>query len=243
MTSSPLRALGVIPARGGSKRVPRKNLRAVAGVPLVLRAMRSAGASTRLTQWVVSSEDEEVLELVRAQDAQAALQRPAALAGDETPGWAVLQHALASVEALGGGPFDVVVMLPPTAPFRTGHDIDETISAMAEHGVPSAASVVRVPHDIHPLKMKHIIDHRLTPVVEAERGRTMAHQLEPVFVRNGAVYVSRREVIARGLTLADECAAYVMPRERSVDINEPFDLMLAEFMARSGPGAAAELVS
>lgn len=243
MTSASLRALGVIPARGGSKRVPRKNLQPVAGVPLVLRAMYSAAASVRLAQWVVSSEDDEVLELVRDRDPQAGLRRPDALAGDETPGWAVLQHALASVESLGSEPFDVVVMLPPTAPFRTGHDIDQTIAALVEHGVPSAASVVRVPHDFHPLKMKHIDDHRLTPVVEAERGRTMAHQLEPVFVRNGAVYASRREVIARDTTLAEECAAYVMPRERSVDINEPFDLMLAEFMAGSGARAAEEISS
>ena len=228
-----LRILGVVPARGGSKRIPRKNLQEIEGVPLVVRAMNSARQAARLTRWVVSSEDPEILALARSMGQVYALERPDDLAGDLVPGWAVLRHARSVCEATDP-PYDVIVMLPPTAPFRTGEDIDATISLLEVSGAPSATSVAPVPHDMHPLKMKFLVNGFLDPVVDVERGRTMVHQLPSVYVRNGAVYASRVAVIARGQTLDERCAAYIMPRERSVDVNEPIDLELARLMAARG---------
>ena len=89
---------------------------------------------------------------------------------------------------------------------------------------------MQVEHAIHPLKLKVMEGSRLLPYLEEENGRMAEHELPKVFVRNCAVYATRREVIDKGLVIGNDCRGYVMPRERSLDINEELDLMFAEFL-------------
>ena len=219
--------LGIVPARGGSKRVPRKNLRSLGGKPLVSWALDAAVRASRLTHVVLSSDDDEILAL--APSTVTALRRPAEIADDRAPAIAYVRHAL---ETLGPerGPFDAVCIVQPTSPFTTPADVDAVIGLLLDTGASSAVSVQQVEHATHPLKMKRMAGTQLLPYLEDERGRMSEHELEKVYVRNGSVYVSWCRTIAGGSILGDDSRGYVMPRERSIDINDELDFAFAEFL-------------
>jgi CMP-N,N'-diacetyllegionaminic acid synthase len=221
--------LAIIPARRGSKRLTRKNMRILAGKPLTAWAIEAARAARHIDHLVVSSDDPEVLELAR-QYGVATIERPAELATDESPAIDFVRHAVKTLEEQGQGPFDAVVIIQPSSPLTTAADIDETIELLERSGADSAVSVMRLDHAVHPLKMKTLDGDRLQPYLEEERGRMAAHELPEIYVRNCSVYVTRRSVIERGQVIGDDCRGYIMPRERSLDINEDLDLAFAEFL-------------
>jgi CMP-N,N'-diacetyllegionaminic acid synthase len=228
--TAPLTTLGIIPARGGSKRLPRKNVRSLGGKPLVAWPIEAARGARRLSGLVVSSDDREVLDVARSYDPRLALVRPAEISGDEAPAIDYVRHALAELEGSGQGPFEAIVILQPSSPFTLSADIDATIDLLASSGADSAVSVMQLDHAIHPFKMKVLDGNRLLPYLEEERGRMAAHELPEIYVRNCSVYATRRTSIERGQVIGDDCRGYVMPRERSLDINEELDLMFAEFL-------------
>jgi CMP-N-acetylneuraminic acid synthetase len=225
-----LSVLGIIPARGGSKRLPRKNVRLLAGKPLVAWTIEAARGSRRLNRLVVSSDDPEVLRIAHDYDPRLALERPASISGDQSPAIDFVRHALKALETTGAARFDAVAILQPSSPFTSAADIDATIDLLATSGADSAVSVVQLDHAIHPLKMKVMEGDRLLPYLDEERGRMAAHELPTIYVRNCSVYVTRRQAIDRGQVIGDDCRGYVMPRERSLDINEESDLLFAEFL-------------
>jgi len=222
--------LGIIPARGGSKRLPRKNVRMLGGKPLVAWSIEAALGARRLESVVVSSDDREVLDVARHYDPGLPLVRPAEISGDESPAIDYLRHALSALEGSGKGPFNAIVILQPSSPFTLAADIDATVDLLASSGADSAVSVMQLDHAVHPLKMKVLDGDRLLPYMDEERGRMAAHELPEIYVRNCSVYATRRASIERGQVIGDDCRAYVMPRERSLDINEEFDLLFAEFL-------------
>lgn len=225
-----MRALGIIPARSGSKRLLRKNMRLVGGRALVARTIDSARAATSLAHLVVSSDDPDVLELAGQIDPSLPLTRPSALASDTSEAIDYVRHALNTLDS-GRNLFDVIVILQPSSPFTTAADIDGTVALLGTSGADSAVSVVALDHAIHPLKLKRMAgDGRLLPHIEEEHGRMAAHQLPQLYVRNGSVYASRRAVIDGGEVIGADCRGYAMPRERSVDINDELDLRFAEFL-------------
>jgi CMP-N,N'-diacetyllegionaminic acid synthase len=224
------RVLGIIPARGGSRRVPRKNVRPLGGKPLLCWAIEAAAAARRLDRLVVSSNDPEVLDLARRFDPALPVLRPAELAGDRSPAIDYVRHALRCLDGSGEGPFDALVILQPTSPFTLPADIDATIDLLERSGADTAVSVMAVDHAVHPAKWKRMEGDRLVPYLEDERGRMAAHELPPVFVRNCSVYATRRHVVDGGQVIGADCRGYVMPRERSLDINEELDLAFAEFL-------------
>jgi len=226
-----MKALGIIPARAGSKRLPRKNVLPLAGKPLVCRVIEAALKAKQLKRVVVSSDDPEVLRLAGAYDPKLPLQRPAALAADTSPAIDYVRHALASLEGAGEGPFDVVVILQPSSPLTLPEDIDGTVRLLESSGADTAVSVMKLDHAIHPYKLKIMQDDRLLPFLEEEQGRMAAHELPELYVRNCAVYATRRHVIEYGQTIGRDCRGYLMPRERSVDINDRLDYEFAQFLA------------
>ncbi|MEU8824086.1 acylneuraminate cytidylyltransferase [Streptomyces sp. NPDC048636] len=139
-TSSSRRVLAVIPARGGSKGVPAKNLAAVGGVPLVARAVRECRASRLVTDVVVSTDDSGIAAAARGAGAEV-VQRPPAIAGDTATSEAAVIHAMDACEALGGGPVDVVLLVQCTSPFLVREDIDGVAAAVVEKGADSALTV------------------------------------------------------------------------------------------------------
>jgi CMP-N,N'-diacetyllegionaminic acid synthase len=225
-----MRVLGIVPARGGSKRLPGKNLRLLAGKPLISWVIEAAVKATRIDRLVVSSDDDEILKVSRKHDPSLVLKRPSELADDRSPAIDYVRHALATVEADGSSQFDAVVILQPSSPLTWSQDIDASIDLFETTGADTVVSVVQIEHAIHPLKLKVMNGSRLLPYLGEEKGRMAEHELPKVFVRNCAVYATRRKVIDQGLVIGDDCRGYVMPRERSIDINEELDLMFAEFL-------------
>lgn len=235
MKSSLHPTLGIVPARAGSKRLPRKNVRLLGGRPLVAWVIETALASRLLDRVVVSSDDPEVLAIAAAHGPGLALERPTALATDTAPAITYVRHALETLEARGEGPFESVVILQPSSPLTLPEDVDATLELLAASGADSAVTVVRLDHAIHPAKLKTLDGDRLLPYLEEEAGRMAAHELPEVYVRNCAVYATRRAVVEEGEILGADCRGHVMPRERSVDINDAMDLSFAEFLvARRG---------
>lgn len=224
-----MRSLGIVPARAGSKRVPGKNVRLLGGKALVAHAIEQAREARLLTTVVVSSDDPAVLELARGYEGVIALARPAELATDTAPAIGYVQHVLSHLGGLGER-FDAVAILQPTSPLRLASDIDACLAHLDTSGADTCVTVAEVEHAAHPLKLKRMVGDRLVPLLEEERGRMMAHELPPVFVRNCAVYASRVAVIASGEVIGADCRGVLMPRERSVDVNDELDLAFAEFL-------------
>ncbi|NLH72429.1 MAG: acylneuraminate cytidylyltransferase family protein [Verrucomicrobia bacterium] len=225
-----MRTLGIIPARAGSKRLPRKNVLPLGGKPMVCWVIEAARKAQSLDRLVVSSDDPEVLALAAGYDPGIVLERPAELATDTSPAIEYVKHALVSLERRGEEPFSVVVILQPSSPLTQPDDINATVQLLLRTGADTAVSVVRLDHAIHPVKLKIMEGDRLLPYLEEERGRLAAHELPVLYVRNCAVYATRRYVIESGQIIGADCRGYVMPRERSIDINDELDYRFAEFL-------------
>jgi CMP-N,N'-diacetyllegionaminic acid synthase len=234
-----LRVLGIVPARGGSKRLASKNLRLLGGKPLVAWAIEAAQAARRVERLIVSSDDSHVLEIAANYDPALPLRRPDELCTDTSPAIDYVRHALAMLEESDQHRFDAVAIIQPSSPFTTAADIDATIDLLETSGADSAVSVMEVSHDLHPLKFKTMQGDRLLPYFEAEAGRMAAHELPRVYVRNCSVYASRRATLEAGQIIGDDCRGYVMPRERSLDINDSLDLSFAEFLLSQNHSAPA----
>ena len=198
--------------------------------PLVAWAIEAALEAQTLDRVVVSSDDEEVLQVARDLDPRLPLRRPDALAADDSPAIDYVRHAIEVVEA-EGAKVDTLVILQPTSPFTTAADIDATVQLLRSSGADTAVSVMEVDHAIHPVKLKVMNGDRLLPYLEDEAGRMAAQELPRLFVRNCSVYASLRPVIDAGPTvIGPDCRGYVMPSDRSVDINTELDLAFAEFL-------------
>lgn len=208
----------MIPARGGSKGIPRKNLAPLGGKPLLAWTLEVARESGALTRLVVSTDDEEIARLAEAYGAEVLL-RPAELAADDTPMVDVVRHAVAAV-----GHCDVVVVLQPTSPFRRPHHVDEAVRLLADTGADAVVSVVEVPHQFRPESLMDIVDGRLVA-----RGSARSRQDKPVvYARNGpAVLVRRADRLLDDLYEGD-CRPYLMSLRESVDVDGLADLELAE---------------
>ncbi len=237
--SDNFRLLGIVPARGGSKRLPKKNLTIFDNKPLVSRAIETALAAERLDRVVVSSDDEDILRIARDYDPDIALERPAEISHDTSLAIEYVQHALRVLEGQGEAPFDAVCLIQPSSPLTRPSDVDATIELLQRSDVDSAVSVSKLDQEFHPLKLKVLDGDRLLPYIEEERGRMAAHEIPAIYTRNGSVYVTRREAIDEGKVIGDQCLGHVMPRELSIDINDEIDLAFAEFMLNRQPHATA----
>ena len=224
--------LGIIPARAGSQRVPKKNLRLLGGTPLVARAIESALEAKTLDRVMVSSDDKEVLSLARGYREVIVLRRPKELAQSNSPAIDYVKHSLNFVESEHVEQVDIVAIIQPSSPFTSPDDIDGTVNLLEQSGADSAVTIMKVDHAIHPKKLKILTDDRLLPYIEDENGKMMEYELSNVFVRNGSVYVTHRYVIETGVFIGNDCRGYLMPRERSLDINEEIDFLFAEFLSQ-----------
>lgn len=224
-----MRVLGLIPARGGSQRVERKNLAVLGGETLVRRALDTALAARCFATVALSSEDPEILaeadglEVVR-------IERPAELATDTARSLDAVLHALDVVE----GEFDAVGIVQCTSPFTAPEDLAGAVEMLERTGAGSVVSIARVQAGLHPLKLKRLEDDRLLPWLEDDR-MAPSHELPELWVRNGSIYLTRVETLRRGQILADDQRGYVMPPERSHDVDTPEDLAFAEFLLSGRP--------
>ena len=234
MLSERATVLTVIPARGGSKGVPRKNVRSVCGKPLIAYTIETALAARHLFHRViVSTDDEEIATVARQWGAEVPFRRPLELAGDDVPTAPVLQHAVAFVEQEDRMRVDWVCLLQPTEPFRTVGDLEEALALALAGGCDSVISVVQV-FAHHPILMKRIEEGRLLPYCVEEKEGTRRQDYRPAaYMRNGAIYLTRRDVlIEQGSIWGQVIRPYVMPAGRSVSVDTELDLKLVALLMR-----------
>ncbi|RIX47312.1 acylneuraminate cytidylyltransferase family protein [Paenibacillus nanensis] len=218
-----IRILGIIPARGGSKGVPGKNIRQLAGKPLIAWTIEAALKSKYLDKVIVTSDDDDIIRISLAHGAEVPFKRPETLAQDDTPGITPVLHA---IDQMPG--FDAVVLLQPTSPLRNHADIDGSIERFAELSAPVVSVSLQ---EKSPYWMFRLGDEdRLEPIM----GRTSTlprQELPTLYTLNGAVYVSAIEELRKTESfVTDKTAAYIMPKERSLDIDTILDFQLCELL-------------
>jgi CMP-N,N'-diacetyllegionaminic acid synthase len=225
--------LGVIHARGGSKRIPLKNLKLLAGRPLLSYMVEAAMQSRLLDRVIVSTDHPEIARLAREGGAEVPFLRPAELAED-VASELVTQHAVRFVEA-EGYPVRIVLTMQPTTPFCTAEDIDACIARLME----SELDTVFTACEIHErpewmYRRDESSEGRVVPftgrLVQGDEG--ISQKLPKLYIPNGAVWATRRPVLMeQGLITGPEAGMVVMSRERSIDIDEPLDFIVAEALA------------
>jgi CMP-N-acetylneuraminic acid synthetase len=224
-----MRVLGIVPARGGSKAIPRKNLRQVAGRPLLAYTADAVRESRRLDRAVLSTDDAEIAAAGTAVGLEAPFLRPAALAQDDTPMMPVLRHAVEEMAARGFAA-EAVVLLQPTSPLRRGVHIDQAIDLLESTGADTVVSVVDVPHQFNPGSVMRLDGERLQ---RYEPGATVLRRQDKprLYARNGpAVLACRVGVLDRGSFYDGDCRPLIMAADESVDIDTGWDLELVEFI-------------
>lgn len=224
-----MKILGVIPARGGSKGIPSKNIKSLNGKPLIAYTIISA-LNSELDSVVVSTDSEEIAKVAKEYGAEVPFLRPADLASDAASSMPVAIHALEQMEVLNQTKYDAVMLLQPTTPFRNENDINEAIRILNEKQSDSVISVVDV-GGTHPARMKYIENGLLIdpPFCEVKENQNR-QELEPMFIRNGAIYLSKRNTLLKGTYKGETCAALLMPSNRSVNIDTLFDFEYAEWL-------------
>lgn len=231
-----MRVLGLVPARGGSKGVPRKNVAPLLGRPLLAWTAEAAVAARTLCDVVLSTDDDDIAAVGERCGLRVPFRRPAELARDETPMLPVVLHALQALRALdgAGAEYDAVCLLQPTNPLRRAADIDGAVRLLERSGADAVISFVAV-GEKHPARMKHVdADGRVTdpPFAEAMEGQRR-QELPPLFLREGSIYLTRRATLERdGSFRGRDCRAWIVPPERACNVDEPLDLIIAEQLLR-----------
>jgi len=224
--------LAVIPARGGSKAVPRKNLRLLAAKPLVEYTFQAAKTSKLLDRIILSTDDEEIAHIGRENGIEVPFLRPSELAEDDTPTLPVIQHAINFLEEKENYKPDYIVILQPTSPLRTAEHIDEALKILIQTGADSVVSVVELPHQYNPYSIVRLEEDKLIPFSKASENYNQ-RQCKPLFyARNGAaIYAFKYEtLICKNSIYGDDCRPYLMSKADSVDIDDMVDFDFAEFI-------------
>lgn len=222
--------LTIIPARGGSKGVPRKNIKMLGGKPLIAYTIEAALQSKSIGRLIVSTDDQEIADVSESYGATVPFLRPPEFASDKAKAIGVVKHALLEMEKLDGQEYNTVVYLEPPSPFRSVGDIDESVKLFFEYNPGSVVSVFKA-NQFHPILMKQIENNQLKPIWKDEPEGVPRQMYQPTsYMRNGAVYVIRGENIKNDIFYGDPVIPYIMPEERSICIDGMLDWYAAEAM-------------
>lgn len=223
------RILCVIPARGGSKGVRGKNIRAVAGKPLIEYSIELAKRCPFLYRTVVSTDSEKIAGIAKGCGGYVPFLRPKRLAGDRTPMVPVLQHAVNFIESEDGIKIDYVLLLQPTNPLRVLSDVKGCVDKAIATKADSVISVARV-ESVHPMLMKKIEGDLIKPYCIDEKEGTARQDYKPyAYMRAGGIYVVRRDVLMNtGSIRGSISRPYIIPAERGLGIDDEIDLLTAE---------------
>jgi len=223
--------VGIIPARGGSKGIPRKNIRKLAGKPLLAYTADAALGSKLLSRIILSTEDEEIKQLGLKLRLDVPFVRPADLAEDKTPGLSVIQHAVRTLEVEENYCCDIIVVLQPTSPLRTSQHIDEALNIFLSDNADSLVSVTEVDHNLNPYSVMRLKeDGTIEPFLEYDENKNL-RQLKPVFyARNGAaIYICTYDcLMGKNSLFGDRILPYFMKKEESFDLDDQIDWKIVE---------------
>jgi CMP-N-acetylneuraminic acid synthetase len=224
--------LALIPARGGSKGLPGKNVRLLLGESLVSRAGAAARESGVVDRVIVSTDDDAVAAEARRAGIDVPFMRPSSLAGDDTPMLPVIQHAVDTLQAQGWRA-EIVVLLQPTSPLRTPSHVRDAVTMLRETGADSVVSVVEVPRHMSPDYVMRIENGELRPFLEGGERVTRRQDARPAYVRDGTVYAFWRSTLERcGSLYGEHCLPLAVPAAMSITIDTAEDWAEAERMLR-----------
>ena len=222
--------VAIIPARGGSKGVPRKNLREVGGRSLLVRAVEACLGAPAIARTIVSTEDAEIAEAARRAGAEVPFMRPAEFASDTAATIPVLRHAIAALEAEGAR-ISGIALVEPTSPFRNSAHVQAAARRFTEgdcRAVLSVMPLTRKPENIF-IKDRHLRRYIEKPDLRYARRQDMAHLCR----LNSALYVVGRDDLIKHATLSPEPLGWIeMSELESFNIDSPIDLEMADFLAR-----------
>ncbi len=227
------KVLALVPARGGSKGVPRKNIRAFGGRPLLNWTLEVARDCSIIDRVLLSTDDVEIAEAGRILGAHVPFMRPADLAKDDTPDFPVFEHAMAWLEKNEKTRPDIVVWLRPTSPLRAPEDIEKAVRLLQDTKSHAVRSVCAVEH--HPYWMKQMKNDKLFPLISGmdETQFSRRQLLPPVYRLNGAVDVILcRAALEHKALFAGDVRGYLMPADRSFDLDTEMDFEVAEALLR-----------
>lgn len=217
------RVLAVIPARGGSKGLPGKNIRDLGGKPLLAWTIEAALGSAYVDKVILSSDDEAIIQTARRHGCEVPFKRPAHLATDNAATIDVLLHAMQSLPQ-----YDLVILLQPTSPLRSSADIDKALETLLSHQATSCVSVTtpsKSPYWMFTLNQ----DDCLSPLIDPAYSRSRRQELPEVYSLNGAIYIAEAEWLAEHKDfIGPQTCAYHMPPHRSLDIDSLLDLRIAD---------------
>jgi len=226
------RILGITLARGGSKGVPGKTTKLVNGLPLLVYTIQEA-LMADLSRYIVSTDCPEIRKVAHQAYAEAPFLRPASLATDEATSVDALRHAVAWCESEEGEQYDYVIELMCTNPMKKKEDINACIKKLIETGADSVIGVTKVGAH-HPARMKVIVGDKLVDFCVPETSFRRQDLQPDAYVRNGSIYAMRRDILMdKHIRCGSENSRpYIMPEERSVNIDTPLDMLVAEALLR-----------
>jgi CMP-N,N'-diacetyllegionaminic acid synthase len=220
--------LAIVPARGGSKGVPGKNLRPLAGRLLIEYAAEAARLSGVVDRTILSTDSTEIADAGRRIGLEVPFLRPAELSGDDTPMLPVIQHALAELTARGWTP-GIVVLLQPTSPLRRPEHVRQAVELLRQSGADSVVTVVEVPKHLSPDYVMRIQDGVLRPFLPEGASVSRRQDARAAYSRDGTVYACRRDTLDRfGSIYGTDCRPLVIPAGQSLSIDTPDDWARAE---------------
>ena len=232
MTSSAV--LGLVPARGGSKGVPGKNVRPLAGSTLLEYTSRAARESGVLDRVILSTDAPEIADAGRRAGLEVPFMRPASLAADDTPMLPVIEHALAETAKHGWVP-SIIVLLQPTSPLRRPDHIRDAVNLLRETNADSVVTVVEIPRHLSPDYVMRIDGGRLKPFLPGGQRITRRQDARPAYSRDGTVYAFRRSTLERwGGIYGDDCRPLLIDVRESLSIDTQDDWEQAERVLTAG---------
>ena len=227
-----MNVVALITARGGSKGIPRKNLAPVAGKPLIAWTIAAALASRHVSRVLVSTEDAETAAVSRAHGAEVPFLRPPELAHDDSTSFDVAAHALRWLAEHDHSEPDYLLLLQPTSPLRTAADIDGAIDLSRERDADAVLGVCEA--SPHPYLARRVDDRGvLADFIPLAQKPSRRQEYPPAYILNAAIYLNRpASLLATRSFQPPGALAYIMPQERSLDIDSPWELRLADLLLR-----------
>ena len=227
--------LGIIPARGGSKGIPRKNLRLVGGKPLIHYAIEEGKKSRLITRLILSSEDEEIIDYCKNKGIEVPFKRPLQLAEDDTPMLEVVLHAIDFFKKEESYCPQYIIILQPTSPLRTHRHIDEALEKLINSDADSIVSVIEVPHNFNPYSVMEFNGKYLRAFLKFDESLNLRQKKPKFFARNGPAILAFTYncLVNKKSMYGEKILPYFMKKEDSFDIDEEIDLKIAEYILQN----------
>ena len=218
--------MAIIPARGGSKSVPNKNIRELGGKPLIAWTIEQANKSKHIDRIILSSDDDKIINIAKNWGCEVPFKRPKEIARDDTAGIEPVIHALQTLQER----YDYIVLLQPTSPLRKVEDIDRCIKLCSKKKAPSCVSITKPENN--PFWMFTLDqDCYLKPLINTSKEYFRRQDIPNVYSLNGAVYVAETKwLLAKKTFISPETIGYIMPKERSNDIDDEIDFKFCEIL-------------